>query len=651
VALVALLVSVDVSGRTSRLEAVTAEDLLENEHTRITFYAPREELPAVKPANEARKREGAKRARERFRQKIVADDPSPQSLRQKIIGVSPEIEIEQDIPSPNLLAWNAPKVSRLRYEMVQSAEAVPKRKALRAAAAPEIQSAMRAIPDLPTPAGPRLRFQRERKAESSPARQALAPQAAPELRAATAKVDLATLSRPTRLRYWTPEVGPQVAPERQAIQTAKAPSIVVGQQAVDLGTIQGKRRLRYWTAETKSVAPGGEKITGGKAPSIQAKQTGVPQWGSIQQQPRIRYRSWGDTPAAPKQGALTSGEAAPKIKGSDGIGGSGSGDGVAALLGRESLADVAKAGYARGGPASQGGSQGGPLEGPGGDGPNALIVGLDPDPNAVEAIPVGSRRGRFSASPDGGPGGGDLMIASAGNASLRAPNLSIEGGEIAGARAVMQRKPQEKRGSPGNGILSSPLRDNGVAALSLFERRKNIREIGRPPVIDPDIDVRSKNPEILFLNREVFVMAVNTPNVTSYSGSWVVRFAERRLGMRRRDGTIESDVADDPSRGRLSAPGPKLKVDPKYVRTAADEGVEGTVTLYALIRMDGSVSNIELVKSVDERLDASAMEALAQWQFHPATRLGVPVEVDVLIDIPFRLAPPEERARRVVQRF
>ena len=112
----------------------------------------------------------------------------------------------------------------------------------------------------------------------------------------------------------------------------------------------------------------------------------------------------------------------------------------------------------------------------------------------------------------------------------------------------------------------------------------------------------------------------------------------------------ENDKAPaDDSQGRLSAPGARLKVDPKYIRTAANEGVEGTVTLYAVIQTDGKVRDIEIVESLDERLDNSAIAALAQWEFHPATKLGVPVEVDVLIDIPFRLAPPEEK--RVIRRF
>ncbi|MDA1312361.1 MAG: TonB family protein [Acidobacteria bacterium] len=593
VVLVAVLVSVDLPGRPSAFKMRTAEDLLADSQIRVTLFTPREELPAVTPTAETAKRVGAKQARERFRQKIIADDPNPQSLRQKIIGAPPDIKIEHDIPSPNLLAWNAPQVNRLRFQIEPGRDATPRREALRPEAAPELQPLRQAVPDLPAAPGPRLRFQYERRAESAPARQALAPEAAPELRAAAAKVDLANLHQPPLLRYWAPEIGPQAAPAKPALPNATAPNLIAGRQTVDLGTIQ--------------------------------------------QQPRLRYQSWADKPAAPKRGALTPGEAAPLINGSDGLGGSGSAAGVAALAGRDSLAETVKAGFAA------------TKTPPAADGPNSLIVGLDPDPNAVPAIPVGSRRGRFSASPDGGPGGGDLMIASAATASLRTPNLSIQGSALAEPRALIQRKRQDRPGSLGPGISPLPAKD--TAALSLFDRRASVRDIGLPPVIDPDIDVRSKNPEILFLNREVFVLAVNTPNVTSYSGSWVIRFAERRLGTRKRDKSIESDQKDDPTRGKLSAPGPKHKVDPKYIRTAADEGVEGTVTLYAVIRTDGTVRGIELVESVDERLDASAIAALAQWQFEPATRLGVPVEVDVLVDIPFRLEPPEERAKRVIRRF
>ncbi len=37
--------------------------------------------------------------------------------------------------------------------------------------------------------------------------------------------------------------------------------------------------------------------------------------------------------------------------------------------------------------------------------------------------------------------------------------------------------------------------------------------------------------------------------------------------------------------------------------------------LYAVIRADGSVDSVELVRGLDQQLDANAMQALSQWKF------------------------------------
>ena len=84
---------------------------------------------------------------------------------------------------------------------------------------------------------------------------------------------------------------------------------------------------------------------------------------------------------------------------------------------------------------------------------------------------------------------------------------------------------------------------------------------------------------------------------------------------------------------------PRHKVDPKYIAAAIDERVEGKVRLAAVIRSDGRIAEIQLLHSVDPRLDQSAMEALFKWDFAPAERNGVPLAVDVVVEIPFRLAP------------
>jgi len=69
--------------------------------------------------------------------------------------------------------------------------------------------------------------------------------------------------------------------------------------------------------------------------------------------------------------------------------------------------------------------------------------------------------------------------------------------------------------------------------------------------------------------------------------------------------------------------------------------VEGEVVLYAVIRRDGSVDSVQLVRGIDEELDANAMKALSQWKFRPATRQGEPVELEAIVHIPFHA--PDER--------
>ena len=659
IGLVALLVTIDAPRRPADLQ-LTPDALLADERYKVTLYTPKSDLPSVLPLNDVDGRDGLERARHRFRQKIVADDPDPQSSRQKVVGLAPDIEIQQDIRSPNLLAWNAPKVNRPRFRMERIRAKAPDREALSAVEAPRIAVRRQTARPLLVGPGRRLRFQREKKSEPAPAREALAPREAPELQAIVKKVDLASLNRQPRMRYWTPEAGSLTTPERQAIRAEAPPDIGVRKEALDLGQVVSSPRLRYWTSGNNPEAPGRKSITADNAPLIDTEMSKASQVGSLLQQPRMRYQNWDDQPAAPKRGALTPGVAEPKMDRTDGLGGNGTGGVVAGLLARNSLAEALKDQGSSAGAEAAGrrrplehsdNGTGGTLVGPGNDGPAALVIGLDPDPNVAPSVPLGSRRGRFSAAPDGGPGGGDLVVGAGNGAFLRAPNLSIIGSSPSQPGSVVQRD-----GDGDFGLVKPISRSSGndADALAMFERKWNVGELGAPPVIDPEqVPVRSKRADVLFLDRQVFVLAINTPNVTSYSGSWVIRFAERVLnGKKRHDATRfgkeNNEEPEDDSQGRLSAPEPRLKVDPKYIRAAADERVEGTVTLYAVIQRDGRVRDIEVVESLDDRLDDSAMAALAQWKFHPATKLGVPVEVDVLIDIPFRLAPPETRA---IQRF
>jgi len=66
------------------------------------------------------------------------------------------------------------------------------------------------------------------------------------------------------------------------------------------------------------------------------------------------------------------------------------------------------------------------------------------------------------------------------------------------------------------------------------------------------------------------------------------------------------------------------------------QNIGGTVILYAVIHSDGTVGNVRVLRSVDDRIDRFAGQAIAKWQFQPATKNGAPVDVEATFSIPFR---------------
>jgi TonB family protein len=125
----------------------------------------------------------------------------------------------------------------------------------------------------------------------------------------------------------------------------------------------------------------------------------------------------------------------------------------------------------------------------------------------------------------------------------------------------------------------------------------------------------------VFGDRPFYSMTLNMPNLNSAGGSWIMRFAE---------------LNDSGNTEGLSAPVAKHKVDPAYPLELMKQNVQGTVAVRAIIRADGSVSDVKVLRSADERLDRYACEALSRWQFDPATRSGAPVDLAVVVMIPFR---------------
>jgi TonB family protein len=78
---------------------------------------------------------------------------------------------------------------------------------------------------------------------------------------------------------------------------------------------------------------------------------------------------------------------------------------------------------------------------------------------------------------------------------------------------------------------------------------------------------------------------------------------------------------------------------PVYPEDARKAGIEGKIVLEVTVCKDGTVGSAEIVEGVPEypSLGRSAIEAVSQWRFKPATKDGEPVEVGVKVPLEFSL--------------
>jgi TonB family protein len=76
--------------------------------------------------------------------------------------------------------------------------------------------------------------------------------------------------------------------------------------------------------------------------------------------------------------------------------------------------------------------------------------------------------------------------------------------------------------------------------------------------------------------------------------------------------------------------------DPVYDEASRRAGIEGTVVLYVVVDVNGTPSEIDVYRHLTPGLDASAIEAIKQWRFTPASKNNQPIAVGPMIQISFK---------------
>jgi periplasmic protein TonB len=79
----------------------------------------------------------------------------------------------------------------------------------------------------------------------------------------------------------------------------------------------------------------------------------------------------------------------------------------------------------------------------------------------------------------------------------------------------------------------------------------------------------------------------------------------------------------------------EVKAD--YTEDARQRNVSGEVVLEIVVRRDGSVGDVRILQGLGSGLNDRAVQAVRQWRFTPAHRLGAAVDVIVEVAVEFRL--------------
>jgi hypothetical protein len=496
---------------------------------KIVWRDFREKLPDVASATKS----PTPRGDQISRRTVVANSPRAKSATQFIWQPVPKIEIQQDLPLPNLVSrmvLPAPPAEEAKPPRPTKAFIPPSRTATPSPApVPVLDPQAPAIPVAP----PVLSAAKALPLPPKPTRAFVPPSRTPDT------------SSPAPIPLLDPQAPliPLAAPS--------APSVLSTAKALPLPPRPTKAFVPPSRSSNSSATAGQVPILDPQAPSINA--------------------SSASAPSAPGAFSAGKGSALPALPGAP--------------------------------PPSSGNATA-----------DIAIASLHPADHAA-LPPGGARPGQFSEAPTkGAADAGDVNGVSVPNLAVRDPNPN--GADI-GRRDTSPsvREPPKKPVdsampalAPRTILYAERIRNIPVATLSA-----PLRPASR--TIPRDIDAR-------FQGRYVYAIVMPIENLPMYAGDWILWFAERN----QRPGDSPSMRAPILFRKLESVEKVELPA-----QTMARFQLAGTIT------KEGRIEGISLLTRTGAVIEQALVRDLASWEFRPATRDGAPVDVEVVIEIPFNL--------------
>jgi TonB family protein len=243
-------------------------------------------------------------------------------------------------------------------------------------------------------------------------------------------------------------------------------------------------------------------------------------------------------------------------------------------------------------------------EAPLAEGVNAAVLSTAPLDKLLTTVPDGARPVQMSAAPtQGAPSSGPVRPA----AGLQIPGLAV----VAGGTAPTGGPP-----------VASPKLPPGSVRTVYEETRNAVRRTSLSAPLRPSSRIIPQLIEARFHDRVAYSMIISKPQLPVYAGDWVLWFAEK---LPRAGGAAQ-----------MRAPQPLRKME--AVDEQPEPGVAGRIQFAAIISKNGQVDSIVVLSGANSDItQAAAIKDLRSWQFAPALSDGQAVDVEVVVEIPFKI--------------
>jgi hypothetical protein len=149
--------------------------------------------------------------------------------------------------------------------------------------------------------------------------------------------------------------------------------------------------------------------------------------------------------------------------------------------------------------------------------------------------------------------------------------------------------------------------------------------------LPPSARTIPKSIEARFQGRVVYTILLPMKGLPGYAGDWIIWFAER------------PPVDGGGSAAPMRAPLPLRKPMQAGAAVAVPPGV---VRLSASMKKDGKIDSVAVIGGAAGAEDA-AVRDIETWEFLPAMRNREPVDIDLILEIPFGISPRAAPSARV----